>query len=179
MYPQHGLWKWRNTYYFLENSAYFVFELELLLTMLSKPEGKVVLQDSAYWWVACLTHKVSWSVYRLITDLIGLALYMIRYIQYWWWLVVELSRTNEWNRWRTWWGLSWRGFQLTKVKCDRDGDGGREFLCMGRCSINIWDGLELELAWFKKSSSYFDNKLLIFLLSGILNTSSFKLHDVL
>ena len=28
---------------------------------------------------------------------------------------------------------------------------------MGNCSINICDGSELELAWSKKSSSYFEN----------------------
>ena len=28
---------------------------------------------------------------------------------------------------------------------------------MGNGSINIWDGSELELAWSKKSSSYFEN----------------------
>ena len=29
------------------------------------------------------------------------------------------------------------GFQLARVKCDKDGEGGREALGMGNCSINI------------------------------------------
>ena len=94
----------------------------ITITMLPKFEGEAVLKDSTFWWVAYLTHKVSWSVYSLISNLIGLALYMIWYIQYLWWLVVEWSRTKYWNRWRTWWGLCWRGFQLAKVKFDRYGE---------------------------------------------------------
>ena len=30
-----------------------------------------------------------------------------------------------------------RGFQLAKVRIDRDSEGGREALGMGHCSINI------------------------------------------
>ena len=37
-------------------------------------------------------------------------------------------------------------FQLPRVKSDRYGEGGRELLCMGNCSINILVGSELELA---------------------------------
>ena len=48
---------------------------------------------------------------------------------------------------------------------------------MGNCSINISDGSELDLAWSKKSSSYFGNNFPIFLLSGISNTSVFKALD--
>ena len=137
LYPQDGLWKWRSPYHFVDNSAYFVLKLELLLTMLSKFEGEAVLKDSAFWWVACLIHKVLWSAYSLITDLIGLALYMIWYIKYLWWLMVKWGRTKYWNRQRTWWGLCWRGFQFAKVKFDRDDEGGREVLLMGSCSIYI------------------------------------------
>ena len=68
---------------------------------------------------------------------------------------------------------------MVKVKFDRDGEGGWEALLMGSCSINIFDGLELELAWSKKSSSHFENNFPILLLSGILNTSGFKVCDVL
>ena len=50
---------------------------------------------------------------------------------------------------------------------------------MVNCSINIWDGSKLELAWSKKSSSYFENNFPIFLLSCISNTSNFQVHDVL
>ena len=70
-------------------------------------------------------------------------------------------------------------FQLPRVKCDRDGKGGREVLGMENSSVNIWDGSELELAWSKKSSLYFENNFPLFFLSGISNTSNFKLRDVL
>ena len=43
LYAQIGLWKWRTTYYFLENSSYFVLKIELLLTALSNFEKKVAL----------------------------------------------------------------------------------------------------------------------------------------
>ena len=46
-------------------------------------------------------------------------------------------------------------------------------------SINIWGGSAVELAWFKKSSSYFESNFPIFLLFGISNTSIFKVRDVL
>ena len=36
------------------------------------------------------------------------------------------------------------GFQLARVKYDRDGEGGRGVLVVGNCSISIWDGSELE-----------------------------------
>ena len=49
---------------------------------------------------------------------------------------------------------------------------------MGNYSINVWDGSEIELAWSKKSSLYFENNFPICLLSGILNTLIFKVHDV-
>ena len=50
---------------------------------------------------------------------------------------------------------------------------------MGNRSISIWDGSELELAWSKKSSSYFGNNFPRFLSSGIPNTSIFQVGDVL
>ena len=63
-----------------------------------------------------------------------------------------------------------RVFHLDSIKYDRDGGRVREALSMGNCSINIWDGSELELALCKKSSSYFGNNFPTFLLSGISNT---------
>ena len=36
------------------------------------------------------------------------------------------------------------GFNLARVKFDRDGEGDREALGMGNCSINVWDGSKLE-----------------------------------
>ena len=71
------------------------------------------------------------------------------------------------------------GFQLARVKFDRDGKGGSEAPSVWNCSINIWDGLKQKLAWFKKSSLYFENNFPIFLLSGISNTSGFKVRGVL
>ena len=47
-------------------------------------------------------------------------------------------------------------FQLAWVKFDKDVGGGRKAPGMGNCSINIRDGSEVELAWFKKNSSYFE-----------------------
>ena len=38
------------------------------------------------------------------------------------------------------------GFQLARVKFDRDGERGREALGMRNCSINLLNELELELA---------------------------------
>ena len=45
------------------------------------------------------------------------------------------------------------GFQLARVKVDKDGKRGREALGMANCCINIWDGSGLELAWSNKNSS--------------------------
>ena len=71
------------------------------------------------------------------------------------------------------------GFQLARVKYDRDSEGGREALGLRNCSVNIWDGSELELTWSKKSSSFFENNFAIFLLSGISKSSICKVCDVL
>ena len=71
------------------------------------------------------------------------------------------------------------GFQLARVKYDRDGERGREALVVGNCNVNIWDGSELELAWSKNRSSYFQNNFAIVLLSGILSTLISKVLDVL
>ena len=68
---------------------------------------------------------------------------------------------------------------MARVNFGRDSEGGRIALDMGKCSINIWDRSELELAWSKKNSSYFENNFPIFLLPDILNTLVFKVRDVL
>ena len=68
---------------------------------------------------------------------------------------------------------------MARVNFGRDGEGGRIALDMGKCSINIWDRSELELAWSKKNSSYFENNFPIFLLPDILNTLVFKVREVL
>ena len=70
-------------------------------------------------------------------------------------------------------------FLLARAKFGRDGEGDREALGVGNRSINIWDGSELELAWSKKSSSYFENNFPIILSSGISNASMFKVVDAL
>ena len=71
------------------------------------------------------------------------------------------------------------GFQLTKVKFNRNRKEGRETQWMRCCSINIWNELELKLDWSEKNSSYFENNFRISLLSGNSNTSVFKVCDVL
>ena len=69
---------------------------------------------------------------------------------------------------------------MVRVKFGRDGQGGMKALDMGNCSINIWDESEFELAWSKKSRSYFENNNFpVFLLSDISNTLIFKVPDVL
>ena len=57
-------------------------------------------------------------------------------------------------------------FQQARVKIDTDGEEAKEVLGMGYCSIEIWDWLELKLAWSGKNNSYFENCFPIFLLSG-------------
>ena len=138
-----------------------------------------VLNDSAFWWLASLTHKLFWSWYSLIINLIGLACHMVWYIQYLWWHVVEWAREKQGSRWRTRWGCVEERFQQAMVKLNRNGKGSRKVVGMEDCSINILDPSELELAWSWKSSSYFEKKFLICLLFGILYTSMFKVHDVL
>ena len=68
---------------------------------------------------------------------------------------------------------------MARVKLGRDDERGRKALVMENCSINIWDESELELAWSKKSSSYFENYFPIFLLSDISNALIFRMRDVL
>ena len=67
---------------------------------------------------------------------------------------------------------------MAKVKFDKDGEGGREDLGMGSCSINIWDGSDLEFNLIQKSSLYSENCFPVVLLSSIFNTSIFKTLDV-
>ena len=94
LYAQVGLWKWRRTNHFVKKSADSVLKIELLLTMLSNFEREVALKDSAFWCVACLTHKTLWCVYNLMINLIGLACHIVWYIQYLWWHVVGWDRTK-------------------------------------------------------------------------------------
>ena len=48
LYAQAELWKWISAYHFVENSAYFVLTIELLLTVLSNYEREVALKDPAF-----------------------------------------------------------------------------------------------------------------------------------
>ena len=145
MYVQVGLWKLRSSYHFVEISAYFVLKIKLQFTMLSNFERETTLKNSAFWWVACLTHEFLWSVYSLIRNLSGFAWHMVWYIQYlcvWFNWVKQNRETDEEDDE----DCVEEGFHLTRVKFDRDSEGDRKALEMGYWGINILDGSELELA---------------------------------
>ena len=65
------------------------------------------------------------------------------------------------------------GFQFCRAKLERNGEGGRENIGTGCCSIGIWDRL------FGKNSSFFEDNFPIVLLSSNSNTSIFKVCGVL
>ena len=65
-----------------------------------------------------------------------------------------------------------------KIKQRRSWTQGR-YIGMGCCGISIWDGSELELAWFRKNNSYFEINFQIFFLSDDSNKSIFKVCGVL
>ena len=90
MYAQLELWKWRTTYYFIENSAYFVFEIELLLTVLSNFEREAALKDSAFWWETCFIHALVFLISILKRNL------------WWYW------------KWQTFEGKIWPFFMISK-----------------------------------------------------------------
>ena len=162
------------TYHFVENSAYLIFNIELLFTILCNFGRDAALKDSAFWWVTCLIHKVLWYAYSLIIFLTGLACHVVWYILYWWWRLVELGTDEVHDK-----DCVEERFYLAWVKFERDGERGWEALGMGNCNINIWDGSELELAWSRKNSSYFENDFPIFLWTVILNNLIFKVRNVL
>ena len=143
LYAQVGLWKWRSTCHFVNNSACYVLKIELSLSMLSKFERKVDLKDSDFWWVACFAqkHKIVGQNRETDTD-------------------HDEDCVEE-------------EFQLARVRCDRDGKGGREVLGM-EIVVSIF---EIDQSW--KSSSYFEKNFPIFFLSGTSITSNFKLRVVL
>ena len=89
MYAQLELWKWRTTYYFIENSAYFVFEIELLLTVLSNFEREGALKDS-FWWLTCFIHALVFLISLLKRNL------------WWYW------------KWQTSEGKIWPFFMMSK-----------------------------------------------------------------
>ena len=81
-------------------------------------EKEAALEDSAFWWVLCLTHKVLISAYNLIKNLIDLA----------WWRVVEwVGQNRETDEEHE--DCVEEGLQLAKVK----NEGSREALNMGNC----------------------------------------------
>ena len=90
MYAQLELWKWRTTYYFIENSAYFVFEIELLLTVLPNFEREAALKDSPFWWVTCFIHALVFLISLLKRNL------------WWYW------------KWQTFEGKIWPFFMMSK-----------------------------------------------------------------
>ena len=77
-------------------------KIELLLTVLSNFERGAPLKDSAFWWVACLTHKVLSSVYSLVQ---GLA-YPIHLLAFKWLLNVLLLETEWLEVMLIWWFVS-------------------------------------------------------------------------
>ena len=89
MYAQLELWKWRTTYYFIENSAYFVFEIKLLLTVLSNFEREAALKES-FWWVTCFIHALVFLISLLKRNL------------WWYW------------KWQTSEGKIWPFFMMSK-----------------------------------------------------------------
>ena len=121
-----------------------------------------------------MTNKLLWFVHSLIINLIGLACNTICYIQKLWRLVewgkkngkIDEEHDEECVK---------EGFQLNRGEIDRDDERFREIVGKGYCSINIWDGSEMKLAWSRENSSYFP----IFLLSGNSNTSIFKVCNIL
>ena len=68
LYAQVGLWQWKCTYHFGDNSAYFILKIELLLTMFCNFKKETAFKDSAFWQVASLTIKMLWFIYSLIRE---------------------------------------------------------------------------------------------------------------
>ena len=67
------------------------------------------------------------------------------------------------------------GFQLGRVKLDRDGDWGSEAPGVGRCSINI----RAEISLVQEKQFIFWKQFCSISLSGISNTSIFKVCNIL
>ena len=127
---------------------------------------------SALWWVACLTKCLEGMLICIQLDIKSNWLCLVYGLVCPILVVVETNEEHDEEDVK-------EGFLLARVKFDRDGDGVKEALGMGSCCINTWDGSELELAWSKKSCSYFENNFSILLLSSISNTSIFKVCYVL
>ena len=142
--------KIRSSYHFVENSAYFVLKIELLLNVLSNFERERLLMTQLFDGKGFWPIKYYDLYIALIISLSDLAWHMVWYIQYLWWRVAKWSRTKWGNQEKRWWGLRCRGFQSWGI-----------------------------VAWFKRSSLYFEKNFSILLLYGILNTSIFKVRDTL
>ena len=67
--------------------------------------------------------------------MIGLTWHMLWYSQYLWWRLVEWVRKNRETNEEHDEGCVEEGFQLSRVKFGRDGEGGREALGIKNCSI--------------------------------------------
>ena len=127
-------------------------EEKLLLTLFPKFKREATLKNSAFWWAGCLTHNVLWSYLQSAkkyseTTKRTFAISKVKTLipptplnQFYESRVGQNRETNEEldedciEEW----------IQFDRVKVNRDGEGGREALGIGNCSINIWDGSELE-----------------------------------
>ena len=67
--------------------------------------------------------------------MIGLTWHMLWYSQYLWWRLVEWVRKNRETNEEHDEDCVEEGFQLSRVKFGRDGEGGREALGIKNCSI--------------------------------------------
>ena len=163
---QIGLWKWRDTYHFLENSAYFVFsnsayfEDTVVAERVVKKEE--ALKDSYFWWVAWPTWYYDLYIALQQTWLTWHEIWFGIYISSGGVWLNGIRQNRETDEEHDEDCLK-EGFQIARVKFDRDVQGEREALGIRKCSINILDGSELELAWPKKSSLYFENNFPMFL----------------
>ena len=67
--------------------------------------------------------------------MIGLTWHMLWYSQYFWWRLVEWVRKNRETNEEHDEDCVEEGFQLSRVKFGRDGEGGREALGIKNCSV--------------------------------------------
>ena len=134
----------------VESSAHFILKKELLLTLFFEREA--TLKNTGFWWAGFLTHKVLWSYLQSAkkyseTTKKSFAISKVK-------TLIPPTPLNECFESRVGQNREtneeldedcieeW--IQFDRVKVNRDGEGGREALGIGNCSINIWDGSELE-----------------------------------
>ena len=124
-----GVVKMRNNLPFCWEFSMLCINKDLLLTILSNFEREAAQH---FWWVASLTHKVTWYEYSLKINLIGLTWNMVWYINIcggvWSNRVGQNRETYEEHDG----DCLEEGFQLTRVKFGRDGETGRKALDIGK-----------------------------------------------